>query len=372
MEGTLFVVALSSSPADEDVSDEENDEAATESEPRFAVLILNRRGLSNFFVELRREEDVEMAEGGFVIVQGTEGALTPPGPSGVGAGGVATITRDPEVMENGDAYDEERTQPALYGLWIFSDSGSAGDDNAQLQQQQAEQEGPREINARVMMECARLAEEVLQRRSARRQLARERDLDVIAKAEEMRLDWQEPSGKTWDQVGFGHAPPVVSDSSDGATYHEAVAPAPSEYLLDAKRRQQQYEQQPREEQTYKQQPYEQQQHPIPLHNNLYHEYHERNQAAPQSQPRQPYYQPQQHQPQQYHQTQQHSQHPQHPQHPQYPQQLPQPSQPPQAHPNPPYTHPQQYQQVPRASRAREDVLSDLFAQARMVRQGSGA
>ncbi|KAF1809265.1 PH domain-like protein [Eremomyces bilateralis CBS 781.70] len=80
VEGSMFIVALEGTPA---------------APERFAVMILNRRGLDNFFTELFSPDDVDDTEE-YIILQ-TEA------PDGVGNPGV----------------------PIIYGLWIFSESGGA-------------------------------------------------------------------------------------------------------------------------------------------------------------------------------------------------------------------------------------------------------
>ncbi|KAK8171553.1 hypothetical protein BKA80DRAFT_178388, partial [Phyllosticta citrichinensis] len=96
-EGTMFVVQLTNSEI---------------GSTRFAVVILNRRSLDNFIAELKTPEDVEVNED-FVILS------------------VPTI-------------NQEESQ--IYGLWIFSEPPPSSTAES------------REINARMIQECARMAE----------------------------------------------------------------------------------------------------------------------------------------------------------------------------------------------------------------------
>ena len=94
IEGTLFVCSLTSPMG---VAQE-----------RYAVTILNRRGLENFWLELTRGEEVEVTEE-YVILQGGEG-------------------------EEGK----------VYGLWIFEEGAGST-------------KGIREVTARLIKECAEAA-----------------------------------------------------------------------------------------------------------------------------------------------------------------------------------------------------------------------
>ena len=92
IEGTLFICELSSKPS-----------AIT----RYSVLVLNRRGLDNFKLELLDSDDVDIT-GEYVILQG---------------------------------HDEEDA-PKAYGLWIFSETEPSSTAQA------------REVNAKIIEECA--------------------------------------------------------------------------------------------------------------------------------------------------------------------------------------------------------------------------
>ena len=96
-EGTLFVCQLSSTEAGAD---------------RFAVIVLNRRGLSNFQLDLLNEEDVQLTEE-YVILR---------------------------------VYDDEAGIQNIYGLWIFSEPPPSSTANA------------RAMTARIIHECAVQAE----------------------------------------------------------------------------------------------------------------------------------------------------------------------------------------------------------------------
>jgi hypothetical protein len=95
VEGTLFTVHKQPSPMGED---------------RFGVIILNRRGMDNFSAELFNEEDIDITEE-YVILK----------------------------------VEEQETQ--IYGLWIFSEPPPSSTANA------------REINAQIILQCAKQAHE---------------------------------------------------------------------------------------------------------------------------------------------------------------------------------------------------------------------
>lgn len=96
VEGTLFVCQLTPSPIGAE---------------RYAVTILNRRGLNNFTTELLNGDDVEITEE-YVILQVTGGDGT----------------------------------PQVFGLWIFSEPPPSSTSNA------------REMNAQIIQACAAQAE----------------------------------------------------------------------------------------------------------------------------------------------------------------------------------------------------------------------
>lgn len=102
IEGTLFVCRLSAQETDVE---------------RYAVMVLNRRGLQNFTAELLNSGDVEVTEE-YVILQVTEG----------------------------------KQESCIYGLWIFSEPPPSSTANA------------RSINAQIIQDCATQAE--TSRRSA--------------------------------------------------------------------------------------------------------------------------------------------------------------------------------------------------------------
>ncbi|KAK7539108.1 hypothetical protein IWX49DRAFT_503648 [Phyllosticta citricarpa] len=97
IEGTMFVVQLTNSEI---------------GSTRYAVVILNRRSLDNFIAELKTPEDVEVTED-FVILN----------------------------VPNQNEADSQ-----FFGLWIFSEPSPSSTAEA------------REINARMIQECARMAE----------------------------------------------------------------------------------------------------------------------------------------------------------------------------------------------------------------------
>ena len=110
IEGTLFLCGLYPSPT---------------APNRFAVLILNRRGLENFFMELDNSESVE-------------------------------ITEEYVIVQSEDAAGQE--EPEVYGLWIYQEEeGEKSTGNA------------RSKNAGLIANCARIAG-----------LSREMGVDVLA------------------------------------------------------------------------------------------------------------------------------------------------------------------------------------------------
>ncbi|KAF2841691.1 PH domain-like protein [Patellaria atrata CBS 101060] len=103
IEGTLFVCSQTPGPLGED---------------RFCVIILNRRGLENFVLGLERKEDVEITAE-YVILQ----------------------------MREGDAGNgSEGTHVKIFGIWIFSEPAPSSTERT------------REINAKVIQDCAAHAE----------------------------------------------------------------------------------------------------------------------------------------------------------------------------------------------------------------------
>jgi len=96
-EGTLFVCQLSSTEPGVD---------------RFSVIVLNRRGLSNFQVDLLNEEDVQVTDE-YVILR---------------------------------VYDEEADIQPIYGLWIFSEPPPSSTANTRV------------MTAQIIRDCAVQAE----------------------------------------------------------------------------------------------------------------------------------------------------------------------------------------------------------------------
>ncbi|KAL9051327.1 MAG: hypothetical protein Q9162_006081 [Coniocarpon cinnabarinum] len=104
VEGTLFVVALDHQDGNE----------------RYGVMVLNRKGLENFEMELHRTEDVEVS-GEFVIIQG----------------------------------QDEDEEMGITGLWIFANHNGEGGGGSGNEQSQ---EDLRSLIAGVITECAGRAE----------------------------------------------------------------------------------------------------------------------------------------------------------------------------------------------------------------------
>lgn len=98
---------------------------------RYSVVVLNRRGMDNFSLELVSSDDVEITPE-YVILQG------PP------------KSPDPDTgMEGGTAglEEEEAQERVIYGLWIFAEPEPSS--TSQM----------REVNARLIQDCAVRAEE---------------------------------------------------------------------------------------------------------------------------------------------------------------------------------------------------------------------
>lgn len=126
VEGTMFVVRLTP----HSTKTQESIGTSGGMEERYAVFVLNRRGLDNFMLELRTEDDVDITDE-YVIFQETEDA-------GDGTG---------------------RQEVVVYGLWIFAEKqASIGD--------------ARTFNAQVILQCA------TQANTARRRAEQERLFDL--------------------------------------------------------------------------------------------------------------------------------------------------------------------------------------------------
>lgn len=123
VEGTLFVVQLA--PGSNTEAESEN--YTNPQQERFAVIVLNRRGLENFQIELRREDDVEITED-YIIVQGDTSD------SGARAG---------QTMAEADGTGAGSN---IYGFWIFTELPPSSTTET------------RRIIAGLIQECAALAE----------------------------------------------------------------------------------------------------------------------------------------------------------------------------------------------------------------------
>ncbi|KAI9805190.1 MAG: hypothetical protein M1825_001026 [Sarcosagium campestre] len=107
IEGTLFVCQL----------------AADYGIERYSAIILNRRGLENFAVELHSSADVDITED-YVILRAEEGSA---------------------AEGDGDS-QEQPTKQRIYGLWIFCEPAPSSTANT------------RAINAQIIQDCAVQAE----------------------------------------------------------------------------------------------------------------------------------------------------------------------------------------------------------------------
>lgn len=131
-EGTLFVCALT--PLYSESHDQSQDDA-TEGIERYAVVVLNRRGLENFSFDLESADSVEVTEE-YVLLQGEEE---------VGEGDET----------DGPGLERVERRPVVYGVWIFAEPSPSSTSEM------------RRINARVILECAGLAEASRRRLEAR-------------------------------------------------------------------------------------------------------------------------------------------------------------------------------------------------------------
>ncbi|GAM86713.1 hypothetical protein ANO11243_047320 [Dothideomycetidae sp. 11243] len=129
---------------------------------RYSVLVLNRKGLENFNTELHTSADVEITDE-YVILQ---------------------VDRDGQGEE-----------PAIYGLWIFSEPG-------------ASTEHTRVVNAKVMMECASRSEQS-------REAANTATMDENGYDEEREEEYHEEQGQ---QNGYNHEPSAQHHDHPHAGY----------------------------------------------------------------------------------------------------------------------------------------------------------
>lgn len=120
IEGSLFVCQLAP-----DTSPYTN--TAIE---RYSVHVLNRRGLDNFSLELTTPEEIEVTEE-YIILQGTTGAIVP----------------FPPAEEGAIRHADEEAEAVIYGVWVFAETEPSS--TAMM----------REINARVILDCAARAEQ---------------------------------------------------------------------------------------------------------------------------------------------------------------------------------------------------------------------
>ncbi|KAI9659164.1 MAG: hypothetical protein M1831_003746 [Alyxoria varia] len=137
VEGTMFVVQLESSTSlNGDTTNSETD-ADNDEEEHYAVIVLNRKSLANFRIDLAREDYVEITDE-YVIVQGKPQ--------------VFTQENDEQQDSNGQGHDQQPAAPsqeqelAIYGLWIFTEPPPSSTSET------------RNIMARLIHECAVRAE----------------------------------------------------------------------------------------------------------------------------------------------------------------------------------------------------------------------
>jgi len=107
VEGTMFVVQLEPGSAERYGTN-----ATEQPEERYAVFVLNRRGLENFMLELRNEDDVEITNE-YVILQ--------------------------KVEDTADGLGSQES--VIYGVWIFAEPEASTAD-------------ARTFNAQVIQQCA--------------------------------------------------------------------------------------------------------------------------------------------------------------------------------------------------------------------------
>ncbi|KAI9723879.1 MAG: hypothetical protein M1828_003998 [Chrysothrix sp. TS-e1954] len=141
-EGTLFVCQLA--PIYEEAHDQED---GMEGIARFEVVVLNRRGMENFSFALETADSIEITEE-YVLLQGE-----------------ADTVEGDETDGPNTAQLEKR--PVVYGVWIFAEPPPSSTSEM------------RTINARVMQECAALAEASRARVAEGRRVRNEQALPVL-------------------------------------------------------------------------------------------------------------------------------------------------------------------------------------------------
>ena len=132
IEGSLFVCQLTPTYNSSPVYDSNGNPSTPLPIEHYAVHVLNRRALENFALELYSPDSIEITPD-YIILQGTSAAVVPFPPA--------------EDLLDGNGADAAEEESVIYGLWVYPEPPPASTAIA------------REVNARVIVDCATRAEE---------------------------------------------------------------------------------------------------------------------------------------------------------------------------------------------------------------------
>ena len=145
IEGSLFVCQLAPTYNSSPIYDHDGNPSTPLPIEHYAVHVLNRRALENFALELYSPDSIEITPD-YIILQGTSAAVVPFPPA--------------EDLLDGNGTDAAEEESVIYGLWVYPEPPPASTAIA------------REVNARVIVDCATRAEES-------RRLAMAAETDVL-------------------------------------------------------------------------------------------------------------------------------------------------------------------------------------------------
>ena len=163
VEGTMFVVQLESTASPTGIANNSESNADNDEE-HYAVIVLNRKSLANFRIDLAHEDSVEITDE-YVIVQGKPQ--------------VSTQENEEQHDSNGHGNGQQLTAPsqkqemAIYGLWIFAEPPPSSTAET------------RNIMASLIQECAVRAEKSRARVAESRKKKRE-EMQSAQTGEDMR------------------------------------------------------------------------------------------------------------------------------------------------------------------------------------------
>jgi len=132
IEGSLFVCQLAPTYNSSPVYNSNGNPSTPLPIEHYAVHVLNRRALDNFALELYSPDSIEITPD-YIILQGTSAAVVPFPPA--------------EDLLDGDGVNAAEEESVIYGLWVYPEPPPASTAIA------------REVNARVIVDCATRAEE---------------------------------------------------------------------------------------------------------------------------------------------------------------------------------------------------------------------